>query len=126
MVADTEWADYAARTADGTVLTERFGGDEEETRIWRDPSSAGLLCQKGQGDILPMYRYSDVMADPNTEAASGSARFLQRLVAGGVPLEVAMGITTRLYSRIPHSQEMPAAMSDRILEQWRGRTLNQT
>jgi hypothetical protein len=127
VVADAEWNDYMARVAGGAVLVERFGDDEEETRIWRDPSGAGLLCQKGaNGDVAPMYRYSEVMADPNTEAASGSAVFLQRLVTGGLPLEVALEITRRLYSRIPHSREMPIAMSDRILEQWRNRHRNQT
>lgn len=120
VVPDSEWVDYAQRTEGGQVVIERFGGDDEETRIWRDPSGGGLMCQKGaQGDVAPMYRYSEVMADPNTEAASGSAVFLQRLVAGGMPLEVALGITTRLYSRVPHSREFPMEVVERILEQWR-------
>lgn len=119
VVADAEWEDYAQRTAGGDVIVERFGGDDEETRIWRDPSGGGLMCQKGvQGETVPMFRYSEVMADPNTEAASGSAVFLQRLVGGGMPMEVALAITMRLYSRVPHSREFPVEVTARILENW--------
>jgi hypothetical protein len=61
------------------------------------------------------------MADPNTEPLSASAVFMQRLIAGGLPMEVALEITTRLYSRVPHSREMSVAITDRIIEQWRNR-----
>jgi hypothetical protein len=121
VVADAEWTDYAQRTVDGSVVIEQFGGDEDETRIWRD-ASGSLVCQKGQDEVVPMFRYSEVMADPNTEAVSGSAVFLQRLVTGGMPMEMALAITMRLYSRVPHSREFPAEVTTRILEQWRTQT----
>jgi hypothetical protein len=125
VVADAEWNHYLERTAGGDVLEACFDGDGGQiTRVWRDPSGGGgLLCQKGfGGEVAPMFRYSDVMADPNTEALSGSARFLQRLVAGGMALEAALSLTVRLYSRVPHSRDMPQALVDRILEQWRNQT----
>jgi hypothetical protein len=123
VVPDSEWEDYAARTTGGRVITERFAGDTEEMRIWRDPSGGGLMCQKGPNDEpVPMYRYSDAMADPNTEAVSASAVFMQRLIAGGLPVEVALGITNRIYSCVPHSQEMSVGITNRIVEQWRNRS----
>lgn len=125
VVLDSEWTEYEARTRGGRAIVVRFGADGgTETRIWQD-GSGGLLCRLGEnGEEVPMYRYSEAMADPNTEAASGSAIFLQRLVAGGLPVEVALSLTNRLYSRLPHSYEMSAEITQRIIEQWRAQSGN--
>lgn len=127
---DEEWAEYAARTRDGATIVVRFESDGDvETHIWRDPSGDGvqLLCRRGENsEAIPMYRYSEAATDPNVETASESAVFLQRLIAGGLPSEVALGITNRIYSRVPHSQAMSAEITNRIIEQWRNRQQNQS
>jgi hypothetical protein len=129
VVMDEEWAEYAARTRDGAIITVRFESDDDvETQIWRDPSGDGvkLLCRRGEnGEAIPMYRYSETATDPNTETASESAVFLRRLIDGGLPSDVALGLTNQIYSRVPHSQAMSVEITQRIIEQWQNRQARQ-
>jgi hypothetical protein len=120
VVSDEEWTEYQAACAQGGAITVRFAGERQRTRIWRD-GSGGLLCQKGSGataPVVPLYAYSEVTADPNTEAMSESAMCLQRLIASGLPMPLALRLTNQLYARRPHSWPVPDALMNRILEKW--------
>ncbi len=118
VVSDEEWAEYAAAVGSNGIRV-RFDGERQRTRIWSD-GSGGLLCQKGgTGPIVPMYPYSSVSADPNTEAISESAVFLQRLTASGMPMPLVLHLTNQIYARRPHDWPVPDALVNRILEKWR-------
>ncbi len=117
VVSDQEWAEYAAAAEGSNGIRVRFDGERQHTRIWSD-GSGGLLCQKGSGPIAPMYAYSSVSADPNTEAGSESAVFLQRLIASGLPMPLVLQITNQIYARRPHDWPVPDALVNRILEKW--------
>ncbi len=123
VVSDQEWTEYAGAvvTAGGCAIRVRFHGERQPTRIWSD-GSGGLLCQKGgTGPIVPMYAYSAVSTDPNTEAVSESAVFLQRLTASGMPMPLVLQITNQIYARRPHDWPVPDALVNRILEKWQNR-----
>jgi hypothetical protein len=67
-----------------------------------------------------MYAYSRLMAeDPNVEAMSASATFLQRLVASGLPVELALRLTQQIYRNRPHDSPVPDVIVGRLIEQWR-------
>ncbi len=120
VVTDAEWNSYAAATTDGRRIRVRFAGDRIDTQIWAD-GSGGLLCRRGPpgSEEAPLYSYSDAMSDPNTEAASASAVFLQRLVASGLPVELALRLTQQIYRNRPHDSPVPDAIVGRLIEQWR-------
>ena len=120
VVSDPEWAEYAAAvgSSEGSIAV-RFHGERQRTRIWSD-GSGGLLCQKGgSGPIVPMYAYSAVSTDPNTEAVSESAVFLQRLTASGMPMPLVLHLTNQIYARRSHDWPVPDVLVNRILEKWR-------
>jgi hypothetical protein len=120
VVSDREWAAYRAATAGGREIRVRFDGDRRATRIWAD-GSGGLLCQRGgeAASAAPVYPYSEVQADPNTEAISESAVFVQRMVASGLPVELVLQLTNKIYATRPHDWPVPDALIGRILEKFR-------
>ena len=119
VVTDDAWQEYSIGVATaGGPIRVRFDGDRVDTRIWRDASGT-LVCQRQDGPVVPVYSYSAAMADPNTEAASESAVFLQRLVASGLPPELALRLTQQLYRNRAHDRPIPDAIVDRLIAQWR-------
>jgi hypothetical protein len=128
VVTDEEWREYAVRVAaaGGGRIRVRFSGDRSDTEIFVDQnqSSSGnrpinLVCQRRGEPVVPVYSYSEAMSDPNTEAASASATFLQRMVASGMPPALALELTQRLYRRRPHDEPIPDRIVDSLLAQWR-------
>ena len=119
VVSNEEWQEYMEGTMDGRHIRVRFDGERYDRRLWRD-ASGSLVCQnRAGGPILPVYPYSYVADSPDTEAGSESATFLQRLMASGMPMELALHLTNRVYRTRSHDQPIPDAIVDRFIAQWR-------
>lgn len=123
VLPDTDWQEYAAsvEAADGLPIRVRFEGERTYTRILRDPSGGGgLVCQRGRStELVPIIPYSQVAGDPDTTPASASAEFMQRLIASGFPMELALHLTNQLYRNRAHDMPIPDVIVDRLISQWR-------
>jgi hypothetical protein len=119
VVSNEEWQEYMEGTTDGRRVRVRFDGERQDRRLWRDASGT-LVCQNASGGaVLPVYPYSYVVERPDTEAGSASATFLQRLMSSGMPMELALHLTNRVYQNRGHDQSIPDTIVDRFIAQWR-------
>jgi hypothetical protein len=119
VVSNEEWQEYMMETMNGQRIRVRFAGDRRDRQLWRDTSGT-LVCQNmGGGPILSVYPYSYIVESPNTEAVSESAVFMSRLIASGMPVELALHLTNRVYQTRGHDQPVPDAIVDRFIAQWR-------
>jgi len=119
VVSNEEWQEYMEGTTDGRRVRVRFDGERHDMRLWRDASGT-LVCQNASGGaVLPVYPYSYVAESPNTDAGSESAIFMQRLIASGMPMELALHLTNRVYRNRGHDQPIPDVIVDRFIAQWR-------
>lgn len=121
VVSNEEWQEYMEETMDGRQIRVRFAGDRRERRLWRDVSGT-LVCQNVGGvggSVLPVYPYSYVATSPDTEPVSESAVFMSRLIASGMPMELALHLTNRVYRTRVHDQPIPDAIVDRFIATWR-------
>lgn len=119
VVSNEEWQEYMEETMDGRRIRVRFAGDRQDRRLWRD-ASGSLVCQNaGGGAVLPVYPYSYVAESPDTGPASESAVFMSRLIASGIPMELALHLTNRVYRTRAHDQPVPDAIVNRFIATWR-------
>jgi hypothetical protein len=123
VVPDTDWQEYSAsvEAAGGSSIRVRFEGERSDTRILRDPSGGGgLVCLRGRStEIIPLIPYSQVACDPDTTPASASAEFMQRLIASGLPQDLAVYLTNQLYRNRSHDLPVPDVIVNRLIERWR-------
>ena len=112
VVTDESWAEYSAAVdaASSHEIRVRFANSVEKTRIWKDAAGT-LVCQQGE-EVVPVLKYSEAMMG-NTEPVSESAVFLTKLVRGGMPVEVALPLTERIYRTRPHSAVVPDSVVNR-------------
>lgn len=118
VVSNAEWQEYMDQTMDGRQIRVRFAGDRRERRLWRDASGSLVSQNRPTDPILPVYPYSYVSESPDTEAVSESAVFMSRLIASGMPMELALRLTNQLYRHRGHDQPIPDVIVDRLLQQW--------
>ena len=116
VVSDAEWDEYNAAAANREIRV-RFANSSEDTRLWRN--AAGELVCDHEGQVVPVIRYSAVASDANVEAVSESAIFMMKLIRGGIPMEIALDLTNRLYRVRDHSAPIPDAVVNRLLETFR-------
>lgn len=119
VVSNEEWQEYMDRTMDGRQIRVRFAGDRRERRLWRDASGFLVSQNRATDPVLPVYPYSYVAESPDTEAVSESAVFMSRLIASGMPMELALRLTNQLYRHRAHDQPIPDVIVDRFIATWR-------